>query len=103
IEIRKTALAKVLNEHRPQRAFRGGRRGRLPGSVSAWLRGCRVKAAWLALSFWPVPELGEGQKPKCSGSEARSRRRLGFATLDKVQKPESSDVKRPRPFSLGSY
>jgi ATP-dependent DNA ligase len=28
---------------------------------------------------------------------------LGFATLDKVQKPESSDVKRPRPFSLGSY
>src|SRR5215469_1086162 len=90
-------------EHRPQRAFRGGRRGRLPGSVSAWLRGCRVKAAWLALSFWPVPELGEGQKPKCSGSEARSRRRLGFATLDKVQKPESSDVKRPRPFSLGSY
>src|SRR5262249_51068543 len=33
-------------EHRPQREFRGGRRGRLPRSVSAWLRGCRLKAAW---------------------------------------------------------
>ena len=68
---------------------RGGRRGRLPGSVSAWLRGCRLKAAWLALSFWPVAELGEGQKPKCPGSEERGRRGLGFATLDKVKKPNA--------------
>jgi hypothetical protein len=78
IETRKVLLAKllkgshlsiVLNEHFD--------RERVPGSVSARLRGYCKQAPWLTLSLRSLTALGEDQKPQSTGSRARGGGRLG--------------------------
>lgn len=71
IEKRKAPLAKllkgshlslVLNEHYDDDG---------PRSVQAGLRGDRLEAAWLALSFGTISPLGESQKPESARAVKR--------------------------------
>src|SRR5215813_11153202 len=77
IEERKGLLAKLLHDsnlsprcgdkkirHRTQPALRGGRRSRVPGSVSARLRRHCEQAPRLNLLPWAVAELDQSQKPE---------------------------------------
>ena len=43
----------------------------------------RVEAVWLAITVWAFGLLGESEKPKGPGSEARGRGRLGALTKKK--------------------
>jgi hypothetical protein len=70
------------------------------------LRRHRLEAAWLALPLGPFSKLGEGQKSESTGSQARGRGGLGFATLD--QKPQadgsySRGILKPEATRLKTY
>jgi hypothetical protein len=71
------AIALFASEYRAQRALRGGRRDCLSRGLPVGLRGHRVEATWLALSFGTFRALGEGQKSESARGHARGGGGLG--------------------------
>jgi bifunctional non-homologous end joining protein LigD len=61
-------------------------------NLQARLRRHRFEAARLTVSFGPVRALGEGEKSPSARGDTRGRRRLGFATLDKIKEPKPPAV-----------
>ncbi len=79
-------IARLKSQHRSERAFRGGRRDRVPQSMQARLRGHRIEAARLALSLGAFATSGEGQEPQSARCQARGRGGLGPTQSVKVMR-----------------
>src|SRR6516164_8957640 len=103
IEIRKHLLAKllkgshlsvVLNEH-----FEEDGASVYRAACQLGCEGIVSKRLGSPYRSGRSPHWVKVKNPNAPAVKRGADEELGFATLDKVQKPESSDVKRPRPFS----